>query len=713
MKTLYLVKGLDCPVCTAKVEKGISEDRRVNKASLSFPDGRLAIESDTELSPKDIQAIVDPLEDGLKVVSFSHSEKKDEGKRFRNKIIILFIRIVLGLSLAIIGLTYVNEGNFGLWPNLAINAIAYLILGYDILYKAVMNPIKNHELFDENTLMAIASVGAFFLRFFGEASNEFFEAVMVVLLYQIGEVFENFAMRRSHQAVLNAVGLKAKRARRIEEDGSLEEVSPEDIRIGDKMLIRVGDLLPVDGSIIEGEGTLDGSSLTGEFLPVEVKEGSTVKAGTILTSGSIKMVAEKTYEDSSVAKILSLIEEGSEHKSKVDRFISKFAKWYTPAVMLISVLIMVIPPLFLGISDPLIWERWIYTGLCCLVISCPCAIVISVPLSFFAGIGLASKNNMVVRGSEYFDRLNKLKVLAVDKTGTLTEGKFEIGKVVSFKEEDALLDYLRASESLSSHPIADGILRGVDKAHLHERVTDYQEVAGKGISCRVDGRAVLSGSASFLAQHGVIVPDVVEEDTLVHLAVDGVYYGYITLVDKIRANSASMVKNLHKKGIKVILLTGDNEENAKKLAETLSLDGYHAGLTPEDKRNYIRELKEKYGVVGYVGDGINDAPSIIEADIGFSMGNKGSDLAIENSDILLMEDDPGRVNSMIDISHKATNKAISNIVIALLVKVVVMVLSIAIEDFPLYVAVFADTGILALLILNALSLLLVKIRKEN
>ena len=261
--------------------------------------------------------------------------------------------------------------------------------------------------------------------------------------------------------------------------------------------------------------------------------------------------------------------------------------------------------------------------------------------------------------------------------------------------------------------MADGILRGVDKAHLHERVTDYQEVAGKGISCRVDGRAVLSGSAFFLAQHGVKAPDVVEEDTLVHLAVDGVYYGYITLVDKIRANSASMVKNLHKKGIKVILLTGDNEENAKKLAETLFLDGYHAGLTPEDKRNYIRELKEKYGVVGYVGDGINDAPSIIEADVGFSMGNKGSDLAIENSDILLMEDDPGRVNSMIDISHKATNKAISNIVIALLVKVVVMVLSIAIEDFPLYVAVFADTGILALLILNALSLLLVKIRKEN
>lgn len=703
MKTsCYYVYGIDCAACADRIEKTIAEDSRVNTASLDFASKRLELSSKSDLSAEEIQKLVDSCEDGCRV----EKEKKEdeEGRRFKVKLISTGFRAAVSLVLAILGLTVLREASVDLYWNLAVMGAAYIISAYDIFYKAFIDIFKHKNFFDENVLMVIATLGAFAMRFFGDAHNEFFEAVMVVVLYQIGELFETFATGKSHKAIIDAVGLKAKQARLVGEDGTVTLVKPEAINVGDTLEIRVGDLLPVDAVVVKGEGTLDESSLTGEFLPRAIKVGEAVKAGTLLVSGSLILKASARYEDSSVAKILDLVESGNAKKSKVDRFTSKFSRIYTPVVILIGLVLAVVPPLVIGPSDPAVWERWIYTALSALVISCPCAIVISVPLSYFAGLGLASKLGIVIKGSDNFDTLNETKTLFVDKTGTLTEGKFNLEKVVTSDNEEDFLKYLKAAESRSSHPLALAVMGKEDPGTYSKDVTSYEEIAGKGIKAVYQGHEILSGNANFLKESGIEIAFSEDTGTSIHLAVDGKYLGYALLDDTIRQDSKTLVDELHARNMKIYLLTGDNEKAASKLAKKLGLDGYKAGLTPEGKTQAMLSLKGN-DKVAYLGDGINDAPTIVAADIGFAMGEIGSDLAIENADAIIMQDNPLEFIEAVDVAKKTRRKAITNIAAALVVKAAFLIMSLAIPSFPLYIAVLADTGLTAILILNALLLL--------
>ncbi len=704
----FYIYGLDCPACALKVEEGLAKDPRIKTANVDYSSKRIELSCKESLGKDDVQAIVDRYEDGCRI---EEAKKEDEeGKRFRVKLITIGVRALVSLVLAIIGTTILGEANVGLGWNLAVMLTAYLISSYDIFYKAALDIVKHRNFFDENVLMSIATIGAFCMRAFGPEHNEFFEGVMVVVLYQIGELFETFASGRSHKAILDAVGLKAKTARRINGDGSVSELSPEAIVPGDNLEIRVGDLLPVDGEVIDGTGSVDESSLTGEFMPVEAAKGSLVKAGTLLKSGSLSVKATAAYRDSSVAKILEMVESGSAKKSKVDKFINKFSRVYTPVVIALALLLAVLPPLFTGYNDPLVWERWIYTALSALVISCPCAIVISVPLSYFAGIGLASRHGVVIKGSNNFDTLNSLSALCVDKTGTLTEGRFKVEKKVSEIGEKDFDTFIKAAEARSSHPIAEGILGGEDASVYGKDITEFDEVAGHGTKAVYKGHALLAGNAAFLADNGIRSPEVAEMGTIVHLAVDSKYAGYVLLDDAVREESVKLVDGMHALGKKVYLLTGDREKAASKVACKLGLDGYRAGLLPEDKRSLLESYsRDSHGSVGYLGDGINDAPCIATADIGFAMGGIGSDLAIENADAIIMNDDPSKVVTAVKAARKTRNKAIANIVAALVVKAVFLVLSVAIANFPLYIAVLADTGLTAILVVNALLLLRAKV----
>lgn len=650
-------------------------------------------------------------------------EVEEEDKKH---LFITIARLAISLTLALLGLflfnekwgdAHLGEGN-GLWLNFAILLTAWLIAGYDIAIEGVKNAIKSHNPFDENMLMVVASIGAFCLRFFGPEHNEFFEAVAIVVLDQIGEMFEDFATEKSHKAISNALGLRAKTANLLV-DGKLEVIDPEKLKIHDKILIKVGEIVPADGVVSEGEGEIDMSSLTGEFLPVTKKKGEFVNSGTILKTGSITLEVTKSYEDSTVSKILEQVERSEKEKSKADRFITRFARVYTPTVVALAVLLAVIPPLFLGMNDGNVWSHWIYTAVCLLVISCPCAVVVSVPLSFFAGIGLASKRGILVKGATYFDKLNALQTLVTDKTGTLTYGRFAVGKAVPVGIDPKDFDeYLLASEAKSNHPIAKAIVSERSLDEILKHVENYEEIAGHGSVLDYKGHHLLAGNKKLLKRDGIEAPDVKEHGTIVYLAVDGKYAGYVLLTDEMRKESPALIEGLRKEGVGTLMLTGDKEESAASMAKTLGIDEYHSELLPETKADLLREAIKKAnaskGAVAYLGDGINDAPSIALADVGIAMGGAGSDMAIENANIVLMNDDPSKVVTALRIAKKTRRRALWDIVIALSVKFLIALLAIIMPyiaggaDLPMFVAVLADTGLTALLILYSVSLLWAK-----
>ena len=633
----------------------------------------------------------------------------------KKEILINSIRLSVALILAIVGLFYLNEANFGVWVNFVVMGIAWLIVGCDIIYKAFHSLIKEKNPFDENMLMLIASIGAFCLRLFGKDENEifgneFFEAFMVAFLFQLGDIFEDLATDKSHESISNAIGLRAKKASLLK-DGNILTVDPEDLSIGDEILVKVGEIIPADGVILSGSGDVDMSSLTGEFNPVAKKEGDLVNSGTILKSGSLKVRVNKSYEDSTVSKIIALVEESSGAKSKADKFITKFARIYTPIVVAIALLIAVIPPLCIGMNNLETWKEWIRIGVSILVISCPCAVVVSVPLAYFAGIGLASKYGIIVKGGSYFDELNRLGVLVTDKTGTLTRGKFIVEE---YHPEGISLDkfqeYIIAAESRSNHPIAKAIVGETNLAPYSEKISEYTEKAGYGEMLTYDGHTLLAGNEKLLRENHISFAKANEIGTIVYLAIDGKYAGYLLLNDEIKENSFKTIQGLHKMGVKSVMLTGDKKESALKVANELQIDEVHSELLPEDKTNLLKEKLTGEKAVAYVGDGINDAPSIALADIGVAMGGAGSDLTVENANIVIMNDDVSKIVTAKKIAKATRNRAIFNVVASLLIKLAIAACSILIPSFPLMIAVFADTGVTLLMVASSVSLLAYRVK---
>lgn len=633
----------------------------------------------------------------------------------KKEILINSIRLSVALILAIVGLFYLNEANFGVWVNFVVMGIAWLIVGYDIVYKAFHSLIKEKNPFDENMLMLIASIGAFCLRLFGKDENEifgneFFEAFMVAFLFQLGDIFEDLATDKSHEAISNAIGLRAKKASLLK-DGNILTVEPEELSIGDEILVKVGEIIPADGVILSGSGDVDMSSLTGEFNPVAKKEGDLVNSGTILKSGSLKVRVNKSYEDSTVSKIIALVEESSGAKSKADKFITKFARIYTPIVVAIALLIAVIPPLCIGMNSLETWKEWIRIGVSILVISCPCAVVVSVPLAYFAGIGLASKYGIIVKGGSYFDELNRLGVLVTDKTGTLTRGKF----IVEERHPEGISlekfqEYMIAAESRSNHPIAKAIVGETNLAPYSEKISEYTEKAGYGEMLTYDGHTLLAGSEKLLRENHISFAEANEIGTIVYLAIDGKYAGYLLLNDEIKESSFKTIQDLHKMGVKSVMLTGDKRESALKVANELQIDEVHSELLPEDKTNLLKEKLTGEKAMAYVGDGINDAPSIALADIGVAMGGAGSDLAVENANIVIMNDDVSKIVTAKKIAKATRNRAIFNVVASLLIKLAIAACSILIPSFPLMIAVFADTGVTLLMVASSVSLLAYRVK---
>ncbi len=634
-----------------------------------------------------------------------------EGKK---EIVFKSVRLALALVLALSGLFYFNESQFGVWINLAVMLLAWLAVGYEVVAKAFLGIFKEKNPFDENMLMLLASIGAFCLRLFGKDENEifgneFFEAFMVVFLFQLGDIFEDLATDKSRKAITNAVGLRAKTAT-LSLGKENKTILPEELRIGDKILVKVGEIIPADGIIVEGKGEVDLSSLTGEYNPVTKTLGDEVHSGTILRSGSLFVKVSKTYEDSTVSKIIHLVEESAEKKSKADKFITKFSKIYTPIVVGIAVLLAILPPLFLGLNDSEIWKRWIKIAVSLLVISCPCAVVVSVPLAYFSGIGLASKYGIIVKGGSYFDRLNELGAVVTDKTGTLTHGKFVVEEIHPEIEEGRFKECLLAAESRSNHPIAKAIVGEKRLDAVEQKITSYVEKAGYGETLIYDGHEVLAGNQALLAEAGVSFDTPKGIGTFVYLAIDRHYAGYVLLNDQIKPEAKPTISALHEKGIEVVMLTGDKQDCGQKTAAVLGLDAFHAELLPQDKTDTLQGYLGNGKAVAYVGDGINDAAAIALADVGIAMGGIGSDLAIENADIVVMNDDFSKVLTALKIAKATRNRAIFNVVFSLFIKFGVALCSILIPSFPLMLAVLADTGVTLLMVASSIALLGKKIK---
>jgi Cd2+/Zn2+-exporting ATPase len=595
--------------------------------------------------------------------------------------------------------------------NFILYLIAYLVIGYDILKKAFKG-ILNGKVFDENFLMAVATVGAFALAIY-ERSGEYNEAIAVMLFYQIGELFQSYAVGKSRRNISALMDIRPDYAN-VERDGKLEKVEPDEVEIGSIIVVQPGEKVPIDGLIVEGESSLNTSALTGESLPREAKCGDEVISGCINMTGVLKIQTNKEFGESTVSKILELVENASSRKSKSEDFISKFAKVYTPAVCYGALALAILPPvvrmLFLDLTPS--WGDWIYRALTFLVISCPCALVISIPLSFFAGIGGASHEGILIKGSNYLETLSKTKIVVFDKTGTLTQGVFEVDGIHHNEMEDAkLVEYAALAESASSHPISKSLQRAYGKELDRSRVSDIKEISGNGVTAIVDGISVAAGNDKLMKSLNIEFIPCHSVGTIIHVAIDGKYAGHIVISDIIKPNSKEAIASLKKAGIaKTVMLTGDAKKVADKVSETLGMDMVCSELLPADKVSKVEELIASKGdneVLAFVGDGINDAPVLSRADIGIAMGAMGSDAAIEAADVVLMDDDPIKISKAIKISRKCLRIVYENIVFALIVKFACLALgALGIENMRF--AIFADVGVMIIAVLNAIRALHVK-----
>ena len=587
----------------------------------------------------------------------------------------------------------------------------YLEIGYDILKKAFKG-IKNGQVFDENFLMAIATVGAFGLAVY-EKSGDYNEAIAVMLFYQIGELFQSYAVGKSRRNISELMDIRPDYAN-IEKDGKLEQVDPDEVEIGSMIVVQPGEKVPIDGVIIEGSTTLNTSALTGESLPRNAKPGDEIISGCINMTGVLRIRTTKEFGESTVSRILELVENSSSRKSRSENFISKFARYYTPAVCYGAVALALLPPIvnLLFLHNPAQWGQWVYRALTFLVISCPCALVISIPLSFFAGIGGASNAGVLVKGSNYLETLAQTKYVVFDKTGTLTKGVFEVAGVHhNTMEEAKILEYAALAESFSTHPISRSLKTAYGKEIDQNRVTDVEEISGNGVTAKVDGVSVAVGNAKLMKRIGVEAVECHQVGTVIHVAINGAYAGHILIADVPKPTSKEAIANLKKHGIKeTVMLTGDIDKVAQQVAGELGVDRVYSELLPADKVTKVEELlakktaKEK---LAFVGDGINDAPVLSRADIGIAMGALGSDAAIEAADVVLMDDDPQKIVKAIRIAKKCMRIVYENIYFAIGIKVICLILG-AVGIANMWVAIFADVGVMVIAVLNAIRTLFVK-----
>lgn len=611
----------------------------------------------------------------------------------KNKIIQISISIILFL-LAIL-IKFPN-----IWINYSLFIISYIIVGFEIVQKAFRNILKG-EVLDENFLMTVATIGAF-------AINEFPEAVAVMLFYQIGESFQDYAVDKSKKSITNLMDIRPDYAL-LDDNGNMKKVNPENVKIGDIIIVKPGEKIPLDGIMLEGKTTLDTKALTGEPLPRETIEGDTVLSGCINLKSTIKIKTTKEFGESTVSKILNLVENASNKKAKSENFITKFAHYYTPIVVVIALLLAFIPPLLIPNAK---FVDWLYRALSFLVVSCPCALVISIPLSFFAGIGGASKIGILIKGSNYLEALSKTEIVVFDKTGTLTEGCFKVQKIVSMGiSEDELLKIAAYSEYYSNHPIAKSILEEYPDVIDEKQIIQTEELSGFGISAIIGTQKVLIGNEALLKNNNISFNKCVEIGTVLHVAIDNTYVGYILIADKIKSDSKKTIQELKQNRIKqTVLLTGDRKNIGENVAKTLDINSVYTELLPNDKVKIVEELlktKSKNGKLVFVGDGINDAPVLALADIGIAMGTLGADSAIEAADIVIMTDEPSKLVDAIHLSKKTMRIVKQNIIFAIFVKIAVLALT-AIGLSTMWQAVFADVGVSVIAILNALRALKVK-----
>ncbi len=609
-------------------------------------------------------------------------------------------KIVISLLLFLVAILFKFEN---VWINNALYILSYLLVGLEILRKALRNILRG-KVFDENFLMAVATLGAFGI-------GEFPEAVAVMLFYQVGELFQNYAVKKSRKSISSLMDIRPDYAN-LYLDGNVKKVNPEEVKIDDIIVVKPGEKIPLDGKIVEGNSSLDTKALTGETIPRDTKVGDEVLSGCINLNGLLKMKVTKEFGESTVSKILNLVENASSKKSKSENFITKFAKYYTPIVVLIAIFIAIAPPLITKEN----FSTWIYRALSFLVVSCPCALVISIPLSFFGGIGGASKMGILIKGSNYLETLSKVDTIVFDKTGTLTKGVFAVQKIepVGISKEE-LLKYAAFAENYSSHPIAVAIKTTYNETIEESKIKNVEELPGYGIKAEIDKHTVLVGNEKMMTENNIKFEKCYDVGTILNVAVDGKYKGYILIADEIKEDAKSTLTELKQNNIKkTVMLTGDRKSVGLSVAETLKIDEAHTDLLPQDKVAKVEELlakKTKDSKIAFVGDGINDAPVLALADIGFAMGGLGADSAIEAADIVIMTDEPKKIVSAIKLSHKTMRIVKENIIFAILVKVAVLVLT-AFGISTMWEAVFADVGVSVLAILNALRVLRVNKRLQ-
>lgn len=701
------IEGLDCPNCAAKVERKINTLEGIKEATVDFLGKKIVVLAD-EISENElvelIQTEVDKIEDGVKVfvpkvqAGESSSEEEDTGK-IKKKLLIGGILFVLGI--------FVPKTLF--IPKLAVFLVSYLVIGGDVLLSAFKN-ILNGQVFDENFLMAIATIGAF-------AIGEYPEGVAVMLFYQLGELLQGIAVNNSRKSIVSLMDIRPDYAN-IKVGEGIKKVSPEEIKVGEIIVVKPGEKVPLDGKIVKGASTFDTSALTGESLPREAKAGDDVLSGFINKNGLIEIQVAKVFSESTVSKILYLMENAGSKKSKTENFITKFARYYTPAVVITALIVAIFPPLLIQGAT---FSDWIYRALIFLVVSCPCALVISIPLGFFGGIGGASRHGILIKGTNYLEVLNNLESVVMDKTGTLTKGIFKVTevnaenniKINDFQNNKTeltkplLLKYAAHIEKFSNHPIAQSIVAEYENSvsKVDENVVkDFEEISGFGIKVNINNHQFLAGNSKLMNLENITFDKKENLGTAIYLAADGKYIGNILISDEVKEDSARAIKGMKENGVKeIVMLTGDNEAMGKNIAEKLGIDKVFTELLPNEKVEKLEEIyktKSEKGKVAFVGDGINDAPVLARADLGIAMGGAGSDAAIEAADVVIMNDEPSKIVTAIKIAKKTKKIVWQNITIAFAIKIVVMALGLF-GDATMWEAVFADVGVALLAVLNA------------
>ncbi len=698
MKKTYSLDQLDCAACAAKMEEAASQVPGVEELRINFLTKTMSLtasEDHFEQVAQNVMAACQRVEPECRVCEVkqdtaahhdhghAHGHDHEEGEEHHSLGL-----IGVGAVLFVAGLLLPE----GLWRWAALIA-AYVVAGGEVLLRAAKNILRG-QVFDENFLMAVASLGAMLM---GEAT----EAVAVMLFYQIGEWFQDRAVDKSRASIAQLMDIRPDHANHVLADGSVEVVPPQSLKAGDILLVKPGERIPLDGIILEGTSTLNTSALTGESIPRDVAEGDTVLSGCVNQTGVLRLRATGAYESSTVARILRLVEDSGERKARTERFITRFARWYTPAVCLAALLLALVPPLFVGE-----WTEWIKRALTFLVISCPCALVISVPLTFFGGVGGASRRGVLIKGANYLEQLAKTDIAVFDKTGTLTRGTFEVTAIHPNQiTEEELLELAALAESYSDHPISASLRAAWNRVLDKNRVTDVQEIAGRGIHALVDGRPIYAGNERLMADVHVESRPCHRQGTIVHVALDGVYMGHIVIADRVKEGSAEAIAELKALGVaRTVMLTGDQSAVAQSVAKELGVDEVHAELLPGDKVEQVERLmkqKPEGAMLAFVGDGINDAPVLRRADLGIAMGGVGSDAAIEAADIVLMDDDPRKLPCAIRIARRTLRIANQNIIFALSVKAIILVMG-AMGLANMWLAVFADVGVSFLAILNAM-----------